>query len=186
MHVRASVTLNSPSDSESESDLSSSSSSAVNPASSTVVLTINMQSSSSQHPHSTSTSTTPSPFAPRPASCWTGWGSFHSPPVEVLIHQSESEYSPPTWPEFARSCHAPRQWIRQNAKNEQADTDVVHPSSSSSSAVILARPSLYAPLFLLEPGWTFLNHGAFGACLRPMLQVRNAWTERMVSTITVG
>ena len=35
------------------------------------------------------------------------------------------------------------------------------------------------PLFLLDPGVTFLNHASFGACPRPVLEVYQAWQREL-------
>lgn len=52
-------------------------------------------------------------------------------------------------------------------------------SSVGESPTPFGRASTLTPLFLLDASWTFINHGAFGATLRPMLSVRNSWSERM-------
>ena len=36
-------------------------------------------------------------------------------------------------------------------------------------------------LFLLDPTWTFVNHGAFGASLKPALEVAHRWAVHLVT-----
>jgi isopenicillin-N epimerase len=36
-------------------------------------------------------------------------------------------------------------------------------------------------LFVLDPGVTFLNHGSFGACPRPVFEVYQEWQRRLES-----
>ena len=43
----------------------------------------------------------------------------------------------------------------------------------------LNQPAAAPASWLLDPGVTYLNHGAFGACPRPVLAAQNEWRERL-------
>ena len=43
----------------------------------------------------------------------------------------------------------------------------------------LSQPAAPADLWLLDPKVTFLNHGAFGACPKPVLETQNEWRARI-------
>eukprot|EP00455_Lapot_gusevi_P053609 TRINITY_DN8402_c0_g2_i4.p1 TRINITY_DN8402_c0_g2~~TRINITY_DN8402_c0_g2_i4.p1 ORF type:complete len:481 (-),score=39.06 TRINITY_DN8402_c0_g2_i4:51-1418(-) len=84
-----------------------------------------------------------------------GFGSFHSPSVEVLISQTEEKYQIP---------------------------EVPFPLPPLPSATIQEfGGALKNKMFMLEDGWTFINHGAFGASLKPAVEVSQLWTKRMES-----
>jgi hypothetical protein len=78
-----------------------------------------------------------------------GFGSFHSEDVEVLIRQSDEVYRPPAiYQKIAgATTHPPLHYGRETK----------------------------AALFGLDPAWDFLNHGAFGAVLEPLLRESYAW-----------
>lgn len=78
------------------------------------------------------------------------FGSFHTKDVEVLIREQPSVYTPPALP-FA--------W-------EESTTQLVEFGHDTSKE-----------LFALDRSWTFLNHGAFGAALRPSLNLANKWRQ---------
>jgi hypothetical protein len=78
-----------------------------------------------------------------------GFGSFHSDNVEELIHKEEDHYSPPPCP------------FQDPMEN------------------ISSLPAFGAPMrsqFLIDfTKWSFVNHGAFGAVLRPVLESAELW-----------
>ena len=78
-----------------------------------------------------------------------GFGSFHSDNVEELIRQDEASYRPPPCP-FPNPLDQP-----------------------------LPLPAFGADMrsqFLIDfSKWTFINHGAFGAVLRPVMESAELW-----------
>ncbi len=48
---------------------------------------------------------------------------------------------------------------------------------SSNSETLLEKPAVDPQLWLLDPKITFLNHGSFGACPRPVLEAQSKWRE---------
>eukprot|EP00980_Cylindrotheca_fusiformis_P024456 scaffold11926_cov126-Cylindrotheca_fusiformis.AAC.9 len=72
-------------------------------------------------------------------------GSFHSEDVDVLVAQPEKEYQPPSLP-----------------FDTQSSLKFIDPSEGRGD-------------FLLDPSWTFLNHGAFGASLRVGYERAEQW-----------
>ena len=85
-----------------------------------------------------------------------GFGSFHSEDIERLLRQTTAEYRPP------------------------AIHDVLCSGVLTPHVVAQLRGAEYGHackklLFHLDPSWTFLNHGAFGAALRPLIQEAAAW-----------
>jgi len=80
-----------------------------------------------------------------------GFGSFHSEDVEALIRQTNAEYRPPAiYSQIADATHT--------------QTKTLHYGRDAKTA-----------LFGLDPSWDFLNHGAFGAVLEPLLRESAAW-----------
>ena len=102
-----------------------------------------------------------------------GWGSFHSERederVEVLIRKPESEYKPP-----ALAVPLDAWWRAFPVPGSEAAA-----ATDSSPAVVPFGAETKRALFHLEPSWAFLNHGAFGAALRPVVAAARAWHDRM-------
>lgn len=112
------------------------------------------------HPHMAAQSA-----AAAPAAVPKGFGSFHTADVEVLIAQTDAEYVPPAWPVAVARVEA--EWLaRLRARGD---------------APAFGAEAIKRELFLLEAGWTFVNHGAFGAALRPAVEVAHAWQLHMES-----
>jgi len=84
-----------------------------------------------------------------------GFGSFHSPNVEVLVAQAADEYRAPPVPASA-------------VESTIASLATRHAPEFGSE--LLKRQE-----FLLDPDWTFLNHGAFGAPSRVVAGVADEW-----------
>ena len=84
------------------------------------------------------------------------FGSFHSEDVEVLIRQSAAEYTRPAI--YDNFCHHLEQHVVPNIVN-------------NFEFGAHAKINLYA----LDDQWTFINHGAFGATLQPLLEESNLW-----------
>lgn len=82
-----------------------------------------------------------------------GFGSFHSADVEVLIAQDEGSYeAPPVPPAVLASLQA-----------------------SSSAGPPAFGAEARERWFMLDPEWAFVNHGAFGAVMRPGFEAAAAW-----------
>ena len=85
-----------------------------------------------------------------------GFGSFHSDDVEVLIRQSAAEYTRPAiYDNFCQHME------------ERVVSDIVNNFEFGERA----KTKLYA----LDDQWTFINHGAFGGTLQPLLEESNLW-----------
>lgn len=81
------------------------------------------------------------------------FGSFHSSNVEQLISQNEENYKPPI-------------------------LDVVFPTAEYSNlALKFGSKELKKTLFYLTDEFCFLNHGAFGVSLKPVVEYVNKWKE---------
>ena len=85
-----------------------------------------------------------------------GFGSFHSEDVEVLIRQSSDTYRRPAV--YDDLCHHMEERILASAVN---NFQFGAPAKTG--------------LFALDDDWTFINHGAFGAALQPLLEEANVW-----------
>jgi hypothetical protein len=99
-----------------------------------------------------------------------GFGSFHTESVEVLIAQSDDEYRPPPVPIKLPSL---RDYMPEHTS---ANANATASDAESASASSLLKSGL----FLLDPEWTFINHGAFGAALRPAVDAAERWHRYMV------
>ena len=115
------------------------------------------------------------------------WGSFHSPPVELLIRQSDSEYTPPHIP---IDCDA-QSLIQQQLTSPPRPSSpppLDLPSASFTASTLshcpvpsslLSSPLLSHPLtrqlFHLSSSFTFINHGAFGSPLSSLTAIQHRW-----------
>jgi hypothetical protein len=83
-----------------------------------------------------------------------GFGSFHSDNVEELVRQDAAAYRPPPQP-FPDPCATP---------DHQQQLSALEFGSAMRSQ------------FLIDfDRWTFINHGAFGGVLRPVLEASERW-----------
>lgn len=89
----------------------------------------------------------------------TSFGSFHSENIETLIRLSDEEFHPP---DVFYDLHD--QTIGECIRKSHQ-----HPVDYGSDAK--------RRLFHLSDDWTFINHGAFGGAVRPMLQQAHLWRE---------
>ena len=117
------------------------------------------------------------------------WGSFKSPPVDVLIAQSDDDYSPPHRPITADAIHFIEQRLLHPPPRPSSPPPFslpppsfsfsmlsLHPLPLSlSSSPFLSHPSLRSSLFPLSSSFTFINHGAFGSPLSALTDVQRAW-----------
>lgn len=86
-----------------------------------------------------------------------GFGSFQSPDVEVLISLPDSQYEPP------RAAAAAE--LDEDLKKEILD-----------GKLLLGEGC--RKLFMIDfDKWTFLNHGAFGAPLKPVYDKAQEWRD---------
>lgn len=86
-----------------------------------------------------------------------GFGSFHSEDIENLLRQGADQYMPP-------EVHG------------VISSSVLTPSLMARlGEVEFGSKMCKELLFSLDPSWTFLNHGAFGAALKPLLLEAAAW-----------
>lgn len=99
---------------------------------------------------------------------YTGFGSFHSDDVEVLIRQDTAQYIPPALPfpdpADQHSLTQPSAGTAQATGRNESSKQESNSSSSrgSSSWGLGARQQ-----FLIDFNrWTFINHGAFGGTSR--------------------
>lgn len=108
---------------------------------------------------------------------YTGFGSFHSDDVEVLIRQDAATYKPPALPfvdpgeqwlaRLAQSAPASNSAAESSGsgctiENAAAATENVSNNSSSSIWGVSARDQFQVDF----QNWTFINHGAFGGASR--------------------
>ena len=118
-----------------------------------------------------------------------GWGSFHSPSVETLIHQAEEDYTAPIPPIQKDIEHILQQMTLGTTASSPPSLSLpaAHasllvrcpvPLSLSSHSLYLDH-GLMLSLFPLSPSFTFLNHGAFGVCMKPLLAIQQRWMNHM-------
>lgn len=82
-----------------------------------------------------------------------GFGSFHSEDIETLIRQPASEYGVPSI------------WVDMHVRG----------FSHIDPSIPFGR-RFKEKFFALDPSWTFLNHGAFGGALLPLLEESRGWS----------
>jgi selenocysteine lyase/cysteine desulfurase len=87
------------------------------------------------------------------------FGSFHSDDIETLIRVPDSEVHPPT--------------IFEEIHEQTA----VQFATSTERLPIGFGSDAKCRLFNISAEWTFINHGAFGGVLRPILVQANKWRE---------
>ena len=85
-----------------------------------------------------------------------GFGSFHSDNVEELIAIPGEQYAPPA---------------RLEEELKLFDTTAAPPSFG---------PAMRAQFFI-DPEWTFINHGAFGAVCRVAMRASRLWSDHAES-----
>jgi len=107
-----------------------------------------------------------------------GFGSFHTERaderVEVLIAKSDAEYKPPSMPIDVSIDHYPIPVPSSSIK-------VKHRTTGELMRTVLYGADTKKELFFLDPEFCFLNHGAFGATLRPVQEIAHRWQMRMES-----
>lgn len=90
-----------------------------------------------------------------------GFGSFHSEDIEVLIRQSDTEFIIPP--------------IHSAISTAVIERFALTPTFTS--PLLMTELSNRKALFALDPNWTFINQGAFGAALKPLLFEAFLWRE---------
>lgn len=104
-----------------------------------------------------------------------GWGSFHSERederVEVLIAKSDAEYRPPNPPID----------ISVDSYPVAVPSGVDLPLSLAHRKKVEFGLAAKKELFFLDESFVFLNHGAFGASLKPVIDVARRWQTHMES-----
>ena len=140
------------------------------------------------------TSSSAGPGASAPAVTAVAWGSFKSPPVDVLIAQSDADYSSPPRPIDVHAIQLIEQQLQPLPPTSPLPpslhpppSSLPSPSFSSSilslcplppsltSSPLLSHPLLRSSIFHLTPSFTFLNHGAFGSPLSALTDVQHRW-----------
>jgi selenocysteine lyase/cysteine desulfurase len=89
-------------------------------------------------------------------------GSFHSEDIEALIRIPEASYSPPELPFYPITMAD----THFSARQAQLLADA---ASTSFGHEMRERH------FLLDPSWTFVNHGAFGGVVRSAFEEAEQW-----------
>ncbi|RYH02891.1 aminotransferase class V-fold PLP-dependent enzyme, partial [archaeon] len=87
------------------------------------------------------------------------FGSFHSEHIDVLLRQPKESFIVPDIVHEIRHKVVQRFPILSQPKLDLQDRDA------------------WKSLFFTEPSWTFLNHGAFGGALRPILYESQLYRE---------
>jgi isopenicillin-N epimerase len=93
-----------------------------------------------------------------------GFGSFHSEDVETLIRQPEKEFQ------------VPKIYEEISKKSEERVKRILKPYSENINEYYGSK-EIKEELFLLGKEYTFINHGAFGANLRIILEESYEWNK---------
>lgn len=93
-----------------------------------------------------------------------GFGSFHSEDIEVLIRQNDDEYKVP---------EVYQMMSEQSAKRLVSSLQL-DPLCGDKYLDFFGRRAR-KQLFVIYDDWTFINHGAFGASLEPLLYESSVW-----------
>ena len=88
-----------------------------------------------------------------------GFGSFHSDDIEVLLRQNDNEYQRP----------AIFDTIDQELNDNVFQRKYLPDGHSNRNT------NIYKNLFQISNQWIFLNHGAFGATMKPLQIEANRW-----------
>jgi hypothetical protein len=99
-----------------------------------------------------------------------GFGSFKSESVQVMIERSLDEYKIPALPFDIAAPLSPS--VRDGFNKYATTTTPILPSHFAEF--------LKSELFYLDPSWTFVNHGAFGASFKPAVAAARKWLIHMV------
>lgn len=91
-----------------------------------------------------------------------GFGSFHSDDIEKLIGLSSEKYEAP-------EVH----W--------EVTSKTLPQSMLATIGQMKFGEEIRSALFTLDPSFVFLNHGAFGAAMRPLQLEAEAWRRRLES-----
>ena len=93
------------------------------------------------------------------ATGYLGFGSFHSDNVEELMAIPDEAYVPPPPP------------------RRRAPAEVVAAACAGSGGRPPAFGAAMRAQYYLDPSWTFVNHGAFGAVCRVAMTAARGWAE---------
>ena len=104
-----------------------------------------------------------------------GFGSFHSRDIEEMIHDSQP---PHIFPMINATTLERVHEIVSSATNTSDNGNI---GSSSDIYGIYGANLRGSGLFELEKKWVFLNHGAFGGALTPLLEEAERWRRRCES-----
>jgi hypothetical protein len=106
---------------------------------------------------------------------YSGFGSFHSDDVEVLIRQNGASYAPPPLP-FPDPAREPR--FQLGAGSTDSDSASTSAAGASAGQRFFGAPARHQ--FLIDfTTWTFLNAGAFGGPSRAAHEAGERWRRHV-------
>ena len=125
-----------------------------------------------------------------PAPTLSAWGSFKTPPVDVLINQSDEEYTPPPNPLAHTALSLLQQHLTSPPDRPPSPPPPNLPPASFTSSILpsyplppslTSSPLLHSALSLvpLSRSFTFINHGAFGCPLTPLTFLQSLWLAHL-------